>query len=171
MKPIRAVLIALACAMPVVVFAQWMWVDNSGRKVLSDQPPPMDIPAKNILRQPGVRAAPAAEPTAAASAAMPAKPDLAAVKPPGKDKELEARRKAVEAAQDEKSKAQDAEANKIRAENCGRARQAKRQFDSGVRLGRVNEKGEREILDDAARQVESKRIDGIIANDCGPKQG
>ncbi|MBC7603369.1 MAG: DUF4124 domain-containing protein, partial [Ramlibacter sp.] len=75
------------------------------------------------------------------------------------------------AAQDEKSKAQDAEANKIRAENCGRARQAKRQFDSGVRLGRVNEKGEREILDDAARQVESKRIDGIIANDCGPKQG
>jgi hypothetical protein len=39
-------------------------------------------------------------------------------------------------------------------------------MDSGVRVGRVNASGEREIMDDAARAVETKRIQGIMASDC-----
>ncbi|WP_228488467.1 DUF4124 domain-containing protein [Caenimonas koreensis] len=171
MKPIRAALLALACAMPALALAQWMWVDNSGRKVLSDQPPPMDIPARNILRQPGVRAAPASETAPAASQAVAAKPELAASRAVGKDKDLEAKKKAAEAAEDEKAKAREEENNKIRAENCSRAKQAKVQMDSGTRIARTNAKGEREILDDAARQVETKRIEGIIARECAAKQG
>ena len=52
MNSIRALLVALACAVPVVCIAQWQWVDKDGRKVFSDQPPPPDVPAKNILKQP-----------------------------------------------------------------------------------------------------------------------
>jgi hypothetical protein len=35
-----------------------------------------------------------------------------------------------------------------------------------VRLARVNEKGEREMVDDAARATELKRIKAIIDADC-----
>ena len=171
MKPFRAILIALACTMPVVASAQWMWVDNNGRKVLSDQPPPNDVPVKNILRQPGVRKAPAEEIATTPAASSPAKPDLAAVKGTGKDKDLEAKKKAAEAAEAEKGKAREEESNKIRADNCSRAKMAKLQLDSGNRLARTNAKGEREVIDDAGRQVEAKRIDGIITRDCGAKQG
>ena len=41
-------------------------------------------------------------------------------------------------------------------------------MDSGVRIARMNDKGEREIMDDAARAVESKRLEGIVASDCKP---
>ena len=49
-----------------------------------------------------------------------------------------------------------------------RAKQAKATLDSGVRMGRVSPSGEREVLDDAARATEAKRIQGIMASDCGP---
>ena len=38
--------------------AQWQWVDRSGRKVFSDQPPPADISERNILKRPGVGSTP-----------------------------------------------------------------------------------------------------------------
>jgi hypothetical protein len=55
---------------------------------------------------------------------------------------------------------------KARAENCARAKQARISYESGVRLARVNEKGEREMVDDAARATELKRIKAIIDADC-----
>ena len=41
-----------------------------------------------------------------------------------------------------------------------------RTLDSGVRIARTNEKGEREFMDDAARAAEAKRTQDIIASDC-----
>jgi hypothetical protein len=35
-----------------------------------------------------------------------------------------------------------------------------------VRVARMNDKGEREYMDDAARAAETKRLEGIIASDC-----
>ena len=86
----------------------------------------------------------------------------------GKDKELEEKKKQAEAAEAEKKKAEEEKLAKARADNCARAKRAKAEFDSGVRIARTNDKGEREIMDDAARAVESKRLDGIIASDCKP---
>ena len=57
---------------------------------------------------------------------------------------------------------------KAKAENCARAKKAKATFDSGARIATTNAKGEREIMDDAARAVETKRLEGIIATECGP---
>ena len=59
---------------------------------------------------------------------------------------------------------------RTQAENCTRARQMKATYDSGQRIARTNAKGEREILDDAQRASEVKRIDGIIAADCKAAQ-
>jgi hypothetical protein len=168
MKLLRAALLVSFAAAPVLCFAQWQWIDKDGRKVYSDQSPPADIPAKNILKQPGLRASPAAmaaEPVAAASS-QPAKPAASAPKLSGKEKELEDKKKQAEAAEAEKKKANDEQVAKMRAENCERAKRSKASFDSGARIARTNAKGEKEYLDDVARASETKRLEGIIANDC-----
>ena len=59
-----------------MVSAQWLWLDNDGRKVFSDRAPPPEIPDKNILKQPNrvkpvaaVTAQAASSPASAASGA------------------------------------------------------------------------------------------------------
>lgn len=158
-------LVAILVATPAM--AQWQWLDQDGKKVYSDRSPPPDIPEKNILKRPSgaVRPAveaPAADPVAAGKAASPT-PAPAKL---GVDKELEARKKAAADAEAAKRKAEDEAQNKALADNCQRARQAKVTLDSGVRMSRVNDKGEREVMDDAARAQELKRIQAAIASDC-----
>ena len=174
MNPIRRFLIAAACLVSMAASAQWQWIDQAGRKVFSDRPPPMEVPEKNIVKRPGVRS-PAADANPASGA-----PDLAvasvgasapqsaasAPKLSGVDQELAARKKKAEEA--EVAKRKEAQENLLiaKVENCARAKQAKATLDSGMRMARINEKGEREILDDAARAAEAKRIQAIIESDC-----
>lgn len=159
------------CAMPLVANAQWQWIDKEGKKVFSDQPPPPDIPEKSVLRRAGAptpRAnfSPAGAAPETAAMAAPSASAASAPRPTGVDKELEEKtRKAAEA---EKAK-QAAEAQKVaksKADNCGRARQGKATFDSGIRVARLNAQGEREIMDDKARAIEQQRLQSVIDNDC-----
>jgi hypothetical protein len=169
MNLIRATLLALACAVPVLSLAQWQWIDKDGRKVFSDQSPPADVPAKNILRRPGSRAAPvesASEAPAASAASQAAKASVAAPKLTGKDKDLQEKKKQAETADASKKKALEEEVSKLKADNCERAKRSKATYDSGVRVARMNDKGEREYMDDTARAAETKRLEGIIASDC-----
>lgn len=183
MSPIRTFLLTLACLAPLVASAQWQWIDKSGRRVFSDQPPPNDIPDRNILKAPANRApvltiTPVTPPAPAASAATsppaPVAPASAASAPAAPasqartaaDAAQEARRKASEAADLQRRKAEEERVARLRAENCSRARSAKATIDSGQRLVRTNEKGEREFLDDSARNAESRRLEDIIASDC-----
>ena len=171
MKSARTLLFALAMATSLTAAAQYQWIDKNGSRVYSDVAPPADIPAKNILKQPRgssltapVAAAPAqaAPATAAASAATPASGPATA----GVDKALEEKKKQAEAAEAAKKKAEEQKLAQARAENCKRAREGKATLDSGVRMARTNEKGEREVLDDTQRAAELKRINGIIQSDC-----
>ena len=172
MNALRLITLAAACALPLAAPAQWQWIDKDGRKVFSDRAPPPDVPASKILKQPGARALPVPEAVAAAPAASaasaPGRPANAASAPKvsGKDKELEEKKKAQEAAEAEKKKAEEAKVAEAKADNCKRAKQTKATYDSGVRVARTNEKGQREILDDKQRADEIKRLDGIIASDC-----
>jgi type IV secretory pathway VirB10-like protein len=154
--------VGLALALPCA--AQWQWRDHNDKLVYSDRPPPSDIADKNILKRPG----PAR--TALPQPAQPLPAPIAAAqtpgKPTGKDLELEQRRQQAEQ-QDAAKKAEQLQAQtKARADNCARARQAKATYDSGVRIARMNDNGEREIVDDATRAVEARRLQGIIASDC-----
>lgn len=174
MTLIRTCLLAAACLLPAIVSAQWQWVDNQGRRVFSDRSPPPEVPAKNILRQPGgtppAQAAVAeTTPTAAvAAASSPVAATSSALKPVGKDAQLEERRKQAEATEAQKKKAQDEALAASRQENCKLAMRAKKTLDSGVRVVQTNDKGEREILDDKQRAAEAKRLDTVIAQDCAP---
>jgi hypothetical protein len=162
MKAISLALAVLVCSMPLVAAAEWQWLDKDGRRVFSDQAPPPEVPPNRILKKPGMRAAAAPEAEAAASAPMAAP----AAKPAGKDKELETRKKQADAAAAAKKKAQEQQFAQARTDNCARARSSKATFDSGVRVVRANEKGERIVMDDAERAAEVKRLDAIIASDC-----
>lgn len=162
----------------VSAMAQYMWLDAAGRKVFSDQPPPTNIPAKRVLKQPSKatvsmpEASADEKPAATADAdgaktTAKAKPvDADAQKNASKDKDLEAAKKKIDDEAAAKKKAEDDVRNAAKADNCVRAKQAKATLDSGVRLSHTNAKGERGFMDDATRMVEAKRIEGIMAADC-----
>jgi hypothetical protein len=167
----RALVLALAVCLPAIASAQWHWVDRSGHAVFSDQPPPADIPAANIVRQPGNKSRAAApEPAPAASEVARVAPALrlgaSGAKPTGKEKELLEKKKQAEAAEEEKKKAHEQEVARVQAANCARARQSKTSFDSGARIARTNDKGEREFLNDDQRSAEVRRLEQVIATEC-----
>ncbi len=159
-----AVLAALVLALAApLAHAQWKWRDKSGQVNASDRPPPLDVPEKDILARP----APVPEqrrvfPAAAASAASAAEP----LRAPAGDRELEARRRAAEQEQAGKTKAEEERQAVQRAENCRRARSHLTAMESGQRIARVNEKGEREVLDDRGRADEMRQAREVIASDC-----
>jgi hypothetical protein len=169
MRRIRTFLVCAMWLIGATAQAQWQWLDKSGRKVFSDQPPPSDIPAKNILKQPGKAAvsapaaAVAAQPAATASAPAPtvAAPPLSA-----QDKDLLARKNQAEAEAQAKVKAEADRLARIKATNCEKARANQTLMDSGVRVAVTNAKGEREILDDAARAEEQRKIRTVIDSNC-----
>jgi hypothetical protein len=163
MKMLRTILLLATCLAVPAAYAQWLWIDNSGRKVFSDQAPPPSVPANKILKRPGN--APA-QPEPVAAAAPAASSPASMPKVSGKDKELEEKKKQAAAADAEKKKAQEEELAKARADSCDRTKRAKATLDSGIRIVTTNNKGEREFLDDNARAAEAKRLDGIVARDC-----
>jgi hypothetical protein len=167
MKAARIALLALACTVPMIASAQWIWVDKDGRKVFSDRAPGADIPAERIVKAPRGAALPAAATPAPVAAADPAADKSGAVpKPLGKDKTLEERKKQLAAADAEKKKAEEASVVALRNENCGRAKAAKAGYETGARVTRVSSDGERQYLTDEERAAELKRLEQVIARDC-----
>ncbi len=168
-------LIAVVALAGGVAHAQWQWTDKDGRKVFSDRAPPPDVPAKNILRQPGMNtrgidAAANIAPMKAASAPNPTNgdspPNSETLKLSGVDKELADKKKLADAAVVAKAKADEEQTAKARADNCQRARNNKVVMDSGVRVSQTTAQGERAVMDDAARAAEFKRIQTAIDVNC-----
>lgn len=158
--------VALCCALALATLAgpaaaQWKWKDASGRITVSDLPPPRDIPPQDILQRPAPvvpRAAEAASgPAAAAPVPAPA---------PRVDRELQARKEAAAQEQAARERAEAAKLAEQRAENCRRARAHLAALDSGQRIARYNDKGEREIIDDAQRAAEARRAREVMASEC-----
>lgn len=154
-------------------FAQWKWKDKSGHVQYSDLPPPPSVSDADILQRPGgnsPRKPPAFAPNSAqaAAAALVASGASAAASGPANavEPELEAKRRKGAEEETAKRRAEEEKQNAARAENCQRAKAQLRALDDGMRMARVNAKGEREILDDKGRAEESKRARDIIGSDC-----
>jgi len=156
----------LCAALPLAVQAQWRWTDKDGRQVFSDTPPPASIPEQNVIQRGNL---PAPRPAQAVAPAAPAANGNAAPMPQAQapvDKELDEKvRKAAEAEKAQKE-AEERKVAEAKADNCNRARESKATYDSGIRVARVNAQGEREIIDDAARASETRRLQSIIDSDC-----
>jgi len=156
---VLSALLGACLALPAA--AQWKWRDKTGHMQYSDLPPPHGTAEHDILQRPSLtqRRAPPPVPASApaASAAVTAK----AVEP-----ELEAKRRKAEQEAAEKDKAEQAKVVAAKADNCTKAKAHLRTLDDGIRIARVNAKGEREVLDDAGRAEETKRTREVIARDC-----
>ena len=148
-------LLVAACLVSMSASAQWQWIDKDGRKVFSDRAPGPEVLEMDILKRPLGKAA-ATAPQSEASA-----PRLSGI-----DKDLVEKKRKTDEAELAKRKAEQEQVVKAKVENCARAKQARSTFASGQRLSRITEKGERELIDDAARSAELKRIDAIIQSDC-----
>lgn len=167
---------ALALAASLPAHAQYQWIDGSGRRVFSDQPPPPGTPQKNILKQPAARpAAPApaadeAESSAADSTAAPAAAPQAstpqAAAPAAQNKALQEKLKKAEAEEAAKKKAEADQLAAQKAENCKRAISAKALLDSGQRIMQSDGKGGRSFMSPEQRAAETKRIEEVMRNDC-----
>jgi hypothetical protein len=176
--PRQLILVLAGWAFALSAAAQYQWIGKDGRKVFSDRPPPADIQEKNILKQPGLRAAVPAVPAEASEAAdsgtgaTPAisaaknRSDPNAPKISGKDAELEAKKKKLEEEVAQKKKAEDEKIAQAQALNCERAKKAVATYQSGVRVAGTNAKGEREVMDDNTRAVELKRAQATVDRDC-----
>jgi hypothetical protein len=173
MKLLRVISLA-AALLPALASAQWQWIDKDGHKVFSDRSPPAEIPARNILKQPGGKPLPVpAEAEAAADAAADGASKIAAgsktapnvPRVSGKDKTLEDKKKQAEDEAAAKKKAEDDKVAQTKAENCERTKRALQNMRNGTRIRITNAKGEPEFMSDEQRAAETKRLEGI-ATDC-----
>lgn len=135
MKTAIALLVMLS--LPFAAAAEmYRWVDSQGKVHYSDSPPPAGAKSSKTIDTP-----PPAAPPAGASA-----------KPKSwQEKEMDFRqRQSAEAEAQAKKQKEEAQA-KEKQQNCENARRNLATFESGARVATTNEKGERVIMDDAAR--------------------
>lgn len=70
------------------------------------------------------------------------------------------------AADTDRKLADKARVDAMKADNCKRAKAQLAMLESGVRVARPNDKGEREFLDDKARADEVNRTRGAVNDNC-----
>ena len=162
-----AALALTAASLPVL--AQWQWTDSAGKTVFSDRAPPPEVPDKATRKRPSAASAADPAPAASGPSIMPA---ASAASPPvirRTDSALAAKAKQAEQAEVAQRGAQEARLRLTRADNCARAKSALAHLAKGQRVARSNDRGEREVLDDAARALEQQRLQSVVDTECrGP---
>lgn len=141
-------------------FGQWMWKDDAGKVVASDQPPPTSVPQSRIIKEPRARPVAPAAPVVDKDAAKADAPKSVA------DRELDAKQRQKEAADAAKKADDDAVKAKAMQENCSAVRGNLAALQAGGRAARFNEKGERVYLDDSQRASEIQKSQGQISQYC-----
>lgn len=168
--PALAAIAILALGNAPAALAQWVWRDTNGGVVYSDQAPPASIPDTQIIRRPAGRTVAPAVPAAAPAAGNQATGTAAAAKPAGPktaaEQEQEFRKRQQERADSEKKQADEQSAAARRIADCERARGYLRQLEDGMRIARSDAQGNREFLDEAARNAEVQRARDLIAAAC-----
>lgn len=163
-KPLLIALLGLLLAASAQ--AQWKWRDAKGNVQYSDLPPPPGVADKDILQRPlaAVRAAIVVAPAGQAASAPAPKP--AASAPTKAELDAAARQKQDQDALAAKQREDERRAAEQRRENCGRAQANLRDLQSGLRITRTNDQGERVYMDDAQRQAEVERARQLITSEC-----
>ncbi len=151
LKACTAALLVLAAALAAhpAHATLWRWLDANGHVVYSDIPPTGDVKAERVSG-----AAPPANPNAVK--------EMVSQEADLKKRQMQ---RAEEAGKADKAKADAAR----REELCNQARgQQKALQMENVKHIRVNERGERVVMDAAMRQQERERIDAFLRKECQP---
>ena len=151
--------------LPTISHAQWAWRDKTknNQVTYSDEAPPPNIPEGDVLKRPNTKSPSA---SAAPATAAPKPAPGAALAPILLDPKLQAKRKEAEKQAAAEKQKEDERIAATRAANCESARTKLRTIESGIRMARTNKQGETEILDDQARQAETKQAQDVIKSEC-----
>ena len=122
----------------------YQWKDENGKTVISDKPP-----VGHVRQQRKVESEAPAQPSN--SAAIPAQRSLAEQEMAFKKRQKESQEKA---AKSEKEQAASAE----KQENCTNMRRQLSSLESGERIARRDDKGERYFLEDTQREQEIAKL-------------
>lgn len=164
-RPTTVLRLLAACTLllgSTMAHAQYSWIDPNGVRQFSDRPPPPSTPPHKILKAPG-RAAPAPQST------LEATPPAAAVPAPAKgpktlaDREAEYRERSRAREEQDKKDAAEAQRRRDLAEHCQAARDSRAQLQSGMRIAKVDAKGERSFMTDNERAAQLARADKALA--------
>lgn len=117
------------------------WVDAEGKVHYSDQPPPSTAKSQKTLDLKNTPALPVAAPDGKGG-----EKNLA-------EKDLESRKRRVQAEETAAKQAKDKEEAKSRKANCEQARHQVQALQEGQRISKFNEKGERVFLEDNDRAL------------------
>jgi hypothetical protein len=115
------------------------WVDADGKVHYSDQPPPSTAKSQKKLDLKSNPALPQAA------------PDNKGGEKSLAEKDLESRKRRVQAEETAAKQAKDQEAEKSRNANCAQARHQLQALQEGQRMSKFDEKGERVFLEDSDR--------------------
>jgi hypothetical protein len=162
MKRLSVVLgLALCVALPASA-QMYKWVDSDGKVQYSDKPPPSNIKSEK-LRGP----APAADAPATGEGKDAAKKDAAKAGPKTAVEQDQAfRKRRLDAAKAQEEEAKKQGQARDRAENCKRAKATLANLQIGGRVARIDEKGERVLLDDQQIIQETARAQEEVAALC-----
>ena len=159
--------LVLLTALPTLSQADiYKWKDKDGVMRYSDTPPPSNVKLEYIGNK-KVTKPTGKEPLSVATDAQPATVTAQPSPMPPASAEETAARLRQKTAEVEKNNKQEKEAQaKLKAENCKAAKANLASYEQGGRIYKMNEKGEREYLDDAGLKqgAEKARVD--VAKNC-----
>jgi len=156
MKRLAVLALALITIAALPAHAElYKWKDASGRTQYGDHPP-IGMTATPVARTVGSVSSGGA--TAAGASSYAPKTPV--------EQEQEFRKRQLE--RQEKATEQDklAQETKTREENCRRARSVLASLESGARQARMDDKGERHFLDDAALEREKAEARNAVSQFC-----
>jgi len=150
--------------MPVLARAQWMWKDDQGHTIVSDQGPPSSVPNSRILRSPSGTQSfspPASGSEDNASDASKDTQDKTAA-----EKEMDFQKRQKDAADAARKQQELAKKQQQVAQLCTNLRANLNMLQSGIRVARMDAQGERYIMDDTQRSAEMARAQNEISQNC-----
>jgi hypothetical protein len=157
-------LLALAAAgvvaAPSAAQQLYKYTGPDGKVQYSDRPPPEGQKAEKITGR-----ATTVSPGASAAASDSDAAKSGAPKSPA-EQEQEFRKRRLEAQEKAGKDAKLAEQKRAQADNCAALRTQLAGVQSGARVARLNEKGEREFLEDNGIQQETQRLQREVAIAC-----
>lgn len=170
-------LLGVLLSLPAQAQAQWAWRDSSGRTTYSDAPPPADVKPADILRQPPPPDN-APLPNAAANGYGSGGPANAATSPAAEprkagpppktwaEQEADFRKRLAERERARQKVQEEEEQVAARTSRCAQARSYVQTLDSGMRIMRPDDQGNRNFLDDAQRASERQKAQDSIDKNC-----
>ena len=170
MKLITLLLAALVIAMPSLSQAEvYKWKDKDGTIKYSDTPPPSNIKQESMTGKKKVAAptgkaplAPVDNPaTAAVPAVMPKD-----VEPPKNPEDAAAEQRQRNAESEKNNKREKEAEAKRKTENCSAAKANMQSYTQGGRVYKMNEKGEREYLDESGFKAGREKAQQEINENC-----